>query len=91
MRHFTHHAAERAWERYGIVPTEAEWARAVADIISVVAGGGGPAILLRRDSDGERWLVRVAGEPVVAIYQPRAALIVTLLPPSDEKTRRPVG
>jgi len=78
---FTTHAAERAAERYGLTPTESEWSRCVLDIIESCAGDAQSAMLLRRFSDGiERWLVRLCGQPIVAVYNPRHALSITITP-----------
>ena len=60
-QHATHHAADRAKERYGIDPDAEAWRRAVLDIADVVAGVGRAALLMRRDGSTERWLVRVDG------------------------------
>lgn len=81
MKHFTDHAADRVKERYGLEPTDAEWSCAVLDIIDVTTGHGSAALLLRRFNDGsELWIARLAGRCMKLIYQPRAALIVTVLP-----------
>lgn len=78
---FTTHAAKRAAERHGLTPSEPEWSRCVLDIIESCAGDAKSAVLLRRFSDGiERWLVRLCGEPVIAVYNPKYALIITITP-----------
>ena len=81
MIHFTRHACDRAWERYGLIPTAQDWTRAAGDIIEVVAGSGCNAVLLSRQDMAERWLVRIAGVPVLAIWSPDLAQFVTLLTP----------
>lgn len=51
------------------------------DILDVVDGCGVSALLLGRNRWGiERWIVHLAGLSVVCVYQPRMALIVTILP-----------
>jgi hypothetical protein len=76
---FTTHAAERAAERYGLTPTEADWSQCVLDIIDTVGGDRCAALLLRIFvDDKERWLVHLAGEEVVAIYDPNTATIITV-------------
>ena len=75
------HAAVRAAERYGVHATPEQWTRAVLDIIDAVAGDAVNAVLLRRRrTDREEWLVRLAGEPLIAIYRPETATIITVLP-----------
>lgn len=81
MRHHTDHARDRALERCGITVTDAEWTKAVADIMEVVAGLGSKAMMLHRFQDGhERWLVRLGTWPARVIYDPVSAVIVTVLP-----------
>lgn len=76
---YTTHAVERAAERYGLEPTEADWSQAVLDIIDTVAGDRRAAILLRVFANGfERWLLKLCGADVVVVYNPVQALIVTV-------------
>lgn len=78
---FTTHAAERAAERYGLNPTAADWSRAVLDIIDSCAGDTRAATRLAAMPHGvERSLVRLGDCPVIAIYAPENALIITLTP-----------
>ncbi len=79
MRHGTEHATERALERYGVDASLADWQRAVADIMDVVAGTGCAAMLLRRYANAEHWIVRVNGEAMIAVYSPASAVILTVL------------
>lgn len=80
MRHATDHATERALERYGILAVADDWARAVLDIADAVDGTKPSALLVRRDGNMEKWIVRLRGVAVMAIYDPHAAVFVTLLP-----------
>lgn len=80
MQHATVHATERALERYGIVASEGDWQQAMLDITNTLLGLTARAIMLRRFDDGaETWVVRLAGCPVIAVYQPRLALFRTVL------------
>ena len=83
----THHAVAQAAARYGIAPAWEEWERARQAIIAAVLRESSDAVLLKRGDDGgERWLVRLGDDPVIAIYRPEDALIVTVLP-ADAKRR----
>lgn len=77
--HHSTHAAERAAERYGIEASAAEWRALVLDIIDTVAGDRTAATLVRKGEDGkELWLARLAGRPVIALYAPDSAVVVSL-------------
>jgi hypothetical protein len=85
----TTHAAQRAAERYGFTPTREDWRQAFLDITDAATGARNSAVLLRRYFDGiERWTVRLAGRPVIAVYNPLEALIITILAP-ETTTYRP--
>lgn len=61
--------------RYGIKPTEAQWARALLDILegwSTLHGVSGEGI--------ERHTVAIAGKVVPVAYSPEGAIILTVLP-----------
>lgn len=91
MSHTTH-AAERAAERYGLTPTADDWFRALLDIIESCAGEARTATRLAvQDHGTERWLVCLAGVPVIAIYRPDAAAIITLAPPVSRMQGRDKG
>lgn len=76
---FTTHAADRAAERFGLSPSEEDWTQTVLDIIDTVDGARQAALLLRTFSDGiERWLVKLCGRQVVAVYDPSQAVIITV-------------
>lgn len=78
----TTHAAERAAQRYGVTATKHDWKQAVLDIIGAVAGDRpAKAMLLGRDQrHTERWGVTICGRAMVAIYDPEAAAIITVIP-----------
>ena len=80
MRHHTTHAADRALERHGLTPMAAEWNNTALTIMDNVAGKRSPAMLLRKSGGVERWLVRLADFPVVVVWCPLSAEIVTVLP-----------
>ena len=81
MKHYTIHATERVRERYGLEPTDEEWADTVLDIINAVGGTGTQALLLRRlNLDAELWIARLRGRCMKVVYQPTAARIITVLP-----------
>lgn len=76
----TAHALLRAAERYGIDASAADWRGLLLDIWAAVEGAG-TAMLLRRNADGiERWLGRLGATPVIAVYDPTQARILTVLP-----------
>lgn len=85
---FTRHAAERAAERYGVVPSVEEWGQAILDITDTVLGLRSGAILLARKGAMERWLVRIGGAAMIAIYDPSQAAIITVQPSSLFPTKR---
>ena len=88
-RPVTAHAIDQAHRRYGIIATAEDWDRARFDIIARVAGAGNDALLLRYEPNGtERWLVRVAGQPVIAIYRAEHAVIMTVLPANTGDRQR---
>jgi hypothetical protein len=77
----TIHAETRVWQRYGVAPTRRQWDEAVQHIIGRVIGEKRPAMRLRTMENGrEEWIVRVAGIAVRAVYCPRGAVILTVLP-----------
>lgn len=79
----TAHADIRAEQRYGFVPTEAEWAGAICSITSSIIGIAAPAMRLRRQKSGiEEWAVRVGGVAMRVVYCSRTASVITVLPPS---------
>lgn len=85
---FTRHAAERAAERYGLVPSVAEWGQAILDITDTVLGLRSGAVLLARKGMMERWLVNIGGAAMIAIYDPSQAAIITVQPPKLFPTKR---
>jgi hypothetical protein len=80
-RGWTDHAVARASDRFGIEPTPFEWRQLLLDIIDAAGCIGLPrAILLRRESDTEHWAALIKRCPVVAVYHPDTACIITLTP-----------
>lgn len=74
----TVHATTRLAERYGLVASEADWADVVLQITerrALLLDGG----IRRPHGTDERWMVRIQGMPVFLIWNPRAALIPTVL------------
>ena len=81
VRGWTGHAVDRADNRFGLEPTPQEWRQLLLDIIEAAGQIGAPrAILLRRAPPAEHWACRIAGCPVVAVYRPDLACIITLVP-----------
>ncbi len=77
----SHHARERAISRYGLDASDAEWWRLVADILDTATGERTAALLLARLPHGnERWLARLGTTPIVAVWSPNDAIVVTVLP-----------
>ena len=75
------HAVERALTRYGITAPAEAWRALLLDILDAAEGATGSAVLLRREAAGvERWLARLGETPVIAVYNPERALIMTVLP-----------
>ena len=76
MIYHTGHASDQLFERYGINATEFDWIESFLDVVD------GRSLLLARQGNGrERRLLRVAGEPVIVVYEPASARFVTVLPP----------
>lgn len=90
--YFSTHAAERAAERYGIVVSQAEWSRAILDIIDTVAGDAKAAVLVAHLPAGkEKWAVRLGSTPVLAVYAPDQATIVTVTPVASQFNQKRTG
>jgi hypothetical protein len=83
------HAKDRAFERYGVSSPNRAWRTAFLDITDCVLGLAQRAMLLRRDpvTGVESWLVRVDGEPLIAVYKPEDAIIIRVLPYEPKMSR----
>jgi hypothetical protein len=81
--HGCEHAQAAAFTRYGVMLEACDFAAMVAGIIATVAGDPPAAILLSRQELGrEVWIVRIPNGPAIqVVYEPKIAMIVTVLPP----------
>lgn len=70
------HAKERMKLRYGFYPTEAEWAKALLDILD----GWSTKYSGYCDTNIEHHTVDVGGKIVPVVYSMDDALIITVLP-----------
>ena len=78
---FSKHAIERAEKCYGLTAAPLEWRTAYLDLLDTIFGERTAAVLLARlERGGERWLLSVAGQAVIVIYQPMNAAVVTVVP-----------
>jgi hypothetical protein len=81
-------------ERMGMAPTEEQWRDACLSIIDAVAGvPGTKAVLVDRGTrkkgapnSGETWIVEIAGTATRVVYEPKDAIILTVL---DAQQSRP--
>ena len=75
------HAAVRAYERHGLLVTNADLDAAALDIIATLADTFPRAVLLQVKPTGvEIWLVRLCGRAVRVAYLPKYATIISVLP-----------
>ena len=73
---FCDHAIERAWQHLGMAPSRAEQRRLFLAIVD-----GGDVLLMRRQPHGrEVYAAEIHGIPARLVYDPRTALVVTVLP-----------
>lgn len=79
---YTNHALQRTAERYGIEATYEEWRGLLLDIWAAVEGAGTAMLLGRTRHGRERWLGRLGVTPVIAVYDPVDARVLTVLPPT---------
>ncbi len=75
------HACQRAAERFGAIPSAADWAELVIAVTDTLAGIQARAVMLRRDPNGrEIWRVPLAGADISVVWAPDSdAPIVTVM------------
>lgn len=76
------HAVVQAATRYGVRLDDVDFAAMVEDIIASLADGACRALMTQQQPNGrEIWIVRIpAGPAVRVVYEPRLAMIITVLP-----------
>jgi putative component of toxin-antitoxin plasmid stabilization module len=80
--HGCEYAQTAAFTRFGVMLEACDFAAMVSDIIATLAGDAPVAMMLSRQELGrEVWVVRIPDGPAVrVVYEPIAAMIVTVLP-----------